>query len=74
MTAEQINEVKLWATVIIRKKHDPIKIENKLYYLYNKGYPHDEAYRISNVLMKLGYNTVVTSGAMSSTIYIRKWS
>jgi hypothetical protein len=72
MTQEQIKEIEEWAKATIREKYDSTKIENKLYHTYNKGYPYAEAYRISRVLMKLGYNTVVTSGAASSTIYIRK--
>lgn len=72
MTAEQIKEVEQWAKTTIREKHNPTIIENKVYFIYNKGYPYAEAYRLSKVLMKMGYNTVVTSGAMSSTIYIRK--
>lgn len=74
MTAEQIKEIDEWAKATIREKYDSTIIENKVYHTYNKGYPYETAYKISRILMKLGYNTVVTSGAASSTIYIRKRS
>ena len=72
MTPKEKKDIEQWAQATIREKYDSTKFGNKIYHTYNKGYPHQEAYALANILNKLGYDTMITSGAMSSTVYIRE--
>ena len=63
-------EITRWAQITITKKDHATKFGSRTYYIYNKGYEHSEGYALARILQKIGYDTMITSGKMSSTVYI----
>lgn len=74
MTPKEKLDIERWAQATLREKYDAKKFGNKIYHTYNKGYPQQDAYEIAKALTKMGYDTMVSSGAVSSTVYIRERS
>jgi hypothetical protein len=56
----------------IRERYHPKKFGDKTYYLYNEGYPHEEAEERAEQLRRLGFLVEVVHGKMSAALYVAR--